>query len=294
MLPQNKIAPDIDEYVNATTLPMALEALADGNATLLAGGSDLWAQKDSGNGRIRSRLVNINRVQELHGITEADNVTRIGALVSVSEVLESQQLRNTVPVLPESADRFASDQIRNAATIGGNIANASPAADMVLPLLALDATLEVNSWADTVVTRTLPLTEIFVAPGQTVLKPNELITAIEFETPASGFHAVFCKSGPRPALEISMVAMCLAGTLKNGTLQKPRISFGAVGPTPVRCPKTENLIDGQTIDDGLVARALDAMESEISPIDDFRASKWYRIQMARTYLEQELIACRSM
>ncbi len=294
MLPQNKRPAIIDEYMNATSLTTALKALADGKGTPLAGGSDLWAQKDSGNGRIRSRLVNINRIQELHGITQKDQMTRIGALVSVSEILESELLRHSVPVLPDAAGRFASDQIRNAATIGGNIANASPAADIVLPLLSLDATLEIQSWAGKQVSRKLPLADVFIGPGKTSLEPNELITAIEFETPKSGFHAVFCKSGPRPALEISMVAMCLAGMLENGTLRNPRINFGAVGPTPIRCRKAESLIDGQPIDDGLVARALDVMETEISPIDDHRASKWYRIQMARTYLEQELMACRSM
>ncbi|MCP4316123.1 MAG: xanthine dehydrogenase family protein subunit M [Hyphomicrobiales bacterium] len=294
MLPQNKRPAGIDEYVNATSLAMALEALADGNGTPLAGGSDLWLQKDSGNDRIRPRLVNINRVAELHGISQVGQRIRIGALVSVSEILESALLKDAVPLLPATADRFASIQIRNAATIGGNIANASPAADMVLPLIALDAAVKISSWAGKEVDRKIPLTDFFTGPGMTRLERNELITAIEFETPAAGFHAVFCKSGPRPALEISLVAMCLAGTPQNGTLRNPRICFGAVGPTPIRCRSTEKLIDLRPIDDSLIAKALATMQSEISPIDDIRASKWYRAQVARTYLEQELMACRSL
>ncbi len=289
MLPQNKRPPDIGEYVAATSLKAALEALADGQGTALAGGTDLWAQKDSGNGRMRTRLVNIARVTALCGISEADGNIRIGALTTLSEVLESPLLNEKVPLLPQTADRFASSQIRNAATIGGNIANASPAADAVLPLIALDAVVELASMRGT---RSLPLSGFFTGPGDTEIAADELITAVEFKTPADSFHGAFCKSGPRPALEISMVAMCLSGLLEDGKLSNPRLVFGAVGPTPMRCEKTESLIDGKALDDGLIAEAMDLMATEIAPIDDFRASKWYRTQMARTFLEQELLACR--
>lgn len=292
MLPQNKIPPKIDEYVNATSLDMALEALADGNGTPLAGGSDLMAQKDNGNGRIRSRLVSLGRVAELHGISENGGVIRIGALTTMSDILENQLLANKVPLLPACADRFASVQIRNVATIGGNIVNASPAADMVLPLMALNSEVEICAKGKPA--RKATLDGFFSGPGKAALQPDELITAVELTTPPNGFHGVFCKSGPRPALEISMVAMCLAGNLSNGILNNTRLIYGAVGPTPMRCKKTEALINNQRLTDDLIAEALDVMAEEISPIDDFRASKWYRTQMAKTYLEQELIACRSL
>lgn len=290
MLPQNKIPPNIGEYVNATSLEMALEALADGKGTPLAGGSDLWAQKDTGNGRLRSRLVNIGRVAELHGIAEDNNEIRLGALTTMSDILENPLLAEKLPLLPATADHFASVQIRNVATLGGNIINASPAADMVLPLIALNAEVEICAKGKPA--RREPLDGFFTGPGKTKLATNELITAIIIKMPQRGFHGVFCKSGPRPALEISLVAMCLTGTLSNGLLSDTRLIFGAVGPTPVRCSKTENLINGMELTDDLIAKALDTMAQEISPIDDFRASIWYRTQMAKTYLEQELIACR--
>ncbi len=289
MLPQNKRPPDIGEYVAATSLDEALDALADGQGTALAGGTDLWAQKDSGNGRLRHRLVNISRLSELAGVSEDAGKIRIGALTTITEILESPLLNDKVALLPQTADHFAGPQIRNAATIGGNIANASPAADGVLPLIGLDATVELRSKRETC---HVPLSGFFKGPGVSELAADELITAIEFETPTANFHGVFTKSGPRPALEISMVAMCLTGQLETGKLTDPRLVFGAVGPTPMRCPKVENLIDGKALDDELIADALDLMASEISPIDDFRASKWYRTQMARTFLEAELLACR--
>ncbi len=291
MLAQNKIPPDIAEYVNATSLDMALEAMADGRGTPFAGGSDLMAQKDNGNGRIKSRLINLCRVGELHGISEDEGEIRLGALTSMSEILESALLNDKVLLLPQAADRFASAQIRNVATIGGNIVNASPAADMVLPLIALDSEVEICAKGKS--PRKVALGGFLTGPGKSKLAADELITAITFKTPASDFHAAFCKSGPRPALEISLVAMCLAGQLNEGILSDSRLIFGAVGPTPMRCYRTENLINGKPLSDALIASALDLMAEEISPIDDFRASIWYRTQMARTYLEQELIACRS-
>ncbi len=291
MLPQNKVPLEIAEYVNASSLEMALEALADGQGTAFAGGSDLWAQKDNGNGRIRSRLVNLNRVSELRGIDVDNGIVRIGALTSVSEILESEVLANCAPLLQSAADHFASNQIRNVATIGGNIANASPAADIVLPLMGLGSEIEICSKGER--PRNLALTDFFTGPGETKLESSELISAIIFKTPDSDFHGTFCKSGPRPALEISIVAMCLAGNLRNGILDNSHLIFGAAGPTPMRCTGTEALINGRPIDDELIGEALDIMEGEISPIDDFRASKWYRIQMARTFLEQELNACCS-
>ncbi|MFQ5437481.1 MAG: FAD binding domain-containing protein [Paracoccaceae bacterium] len=289
MLPQNKRPPDIGEYVNANSIDAALAALADGQATLLAGGSDLWAQKDSGNGRIGRRLVNVNRVPDLRGISESAGRIRIGALTTMSEILESDLLARRVPVLVDAADHFASPQIRNVASVGGNIANASPAADMVLPLIVLDAVARVRSVDGE---RDIPVSGVAIAPGKTCLRPEELITAVEFETPSTSFHAAFQKSGSRPALEISIVAMCLGGGLAGSVLADPRLVFGAVGPTAIRCRKTESLIGGRVLTDDLIARALDAMAGEIAPIDDVRASVWYRTHVARTFLKEELSRCR--
>ena len=288
-LPQFQAPPPFEDYVNAADLVSALAALADGRGVPVAGGTDLWVQKELPGGVAGDRLVNIRNVPELKGIGEADGRIRIGALTTMTQILENPLLRKAAEILPMSADRFASVQIRNAATLGGNIANASPAGDMAPALLCLDAAVELarQEGGGTAV-RQVALADFFTGPGQSVRAPEELLTAILVSKPPAGAYAGFCKTGPRPALEIARVSMAILGEAADGALRNPRIAFGAVFATPVRCPKTEALIDGQTLDDELIARALDTMDGEISPIADHRASEWYRRHLARTYLEQEL------
>lgn len=287
-LAQHQRPLEFEDYVGASSLAAALQALADGRGTPVAGATDLWILKDLDAGRFGRRLVNIRRVREIEGIGGHGAAIRVGALATISEIRESPLLKSAAPVLPEAADRFGSVQIRNAATIGGNIANASPAADMVIPLLCLDAEVEVASWHGHIAVRRVPLQAMFRGPGQTCLEPNELITAVWFDRPAPEFHAVFRKSGPRPALEIARVSMCLAGRREGTRLRGVRIAFGAVAPTPLRCVATEGVLEGVLLDDRAIAGALAGVEREIAPIDDVRASAWYRRHLARTYLEQEL------
>lgn len=280
---------EIEDYVDAVSLEMAARALADGAGTPVAGGTDLWIQKDLGKRRFGARLVNIRRVADLGSIGEGEDRIRIGALATVTEILNSPLLRRIVPVLPETADHFASMQIRNAATVGGNIANASPAADLVPPLICLDAEVELASWHEQrIVRRRLPLAAFFTGPGQTQRRPDELLVAVLFDRPAPGFHAAFRKSGPRPALEIARVAMCLAGRREGRRLASVRLAFGAVAPTPVRCPRTEVAIENAVLDDAAIARALETLRREIAPIDDVRGSAWYRRHLASAFLEEEL------
>lgn len=288
-LPQLQEPSAFEEYAAPTSLKAALEAMADGAATCVAGGTDLWVQKDEPGRTVGKRLVNIKHVAELTGIAETSGGVRLGALVTMTQVLDSELLRKTVPLLPATADKFASVQIRNAATVGGNIANASPAADFVIPLLCLDAEVAVASLKNgNVETRTIPITEIFTGPGRTSLAPGELITGLEFAVPTAGFHAGFAKTGPRPALEIALVSLGFAAYLDGGTMRDVRVALGAVAPTPIRARETEAVLEGKAIDAELIERASDALDSEIKPIDDHRGSAWYRRRLARAYLTQEL------
>lgn len=167
-LPQQQQPLIFEDYVNAASLEAALRALADGKGTPVAGGTDLWVQKDLGAKRFGARLVNIRRVADLAGIAERGERIRLGALATVTDILDSTLLRAAAPVLPATADRFASVQIRNAATIGGNVANGSPAADMVIPLLCLDAEVELASWQNgAAATRRVKLRDMFLGPGKT-------------------------------------------------------------------------------------------------------------------------------
>ena len=127
----------IQEYFAPESLAEAVRLLRGGDATVLAGGTDLMPQTQAGRVKFGRSLVNIRRIAELRGISEAGGTVRIGALTLVAELMESETVRARLPVLVEAGDHFASAQLRNAATIGGNICNASPAGDLLVPLLVL-------------------------------------------------------------------------------------------------------------------------------------------------------------
>jgi CO/xanthine dehydrogenase FAD-binding subunit len=281
--------PGIEGYTAPTTVEDAVRVLADGDVTVLAGGTDLTVQVDAGRIRYGKTLMNIRRIAALDGVERTDGEIAIGALTTVTDLLDDAELAKTVPILRATADRFASMQIRNAATIGGNLCNASPAGDMIVPLLLLDAEVELASWRnEDVVTRMVPLKDFFTGPGKTVRGDNELLTRVVFKTPADGFAARFEKSGPRPALEISTVSAGVAGTLKDGVMSNARVVLGAVAPTPLRAAKAEAALEGKTLNAGTIAAAAQAACDDCTPIDDVRASSWYRHHLVRIYMERLL------
>ncbi len=281
--------PRIQAFYAPTSLEEAVRELAPGDVALVAGGTDLMVQGSTGLRRIERGLMNIRRVPEIDGITESDGRIRLGALTTMTDVLASTLVKEKAPILAQAADKFASMQIRNAATVGGNLANASPAADFAIPLLCLDAEVELASWRDgSVASRRVPITEFFTGPGRCKRERSELIAAVEFDAPSADCVSAFCKSGPRPALEIAIVSMGFAARYEGGALRDVRLAFGSVGPTPIRARATEAVLEGQTLDDDLIARALESADSEVTPIDDVRGTEWYRRRLVRVYLEQEL------
>ena len=273
----------IEAYAAPATVEEVAELIAGGHATVFAGGTDLILQTQSGAKGFDPLLVNLRRVQGMRGATKTDGEIRIGALTTITDVLKNEMLRQLAPVLHETADRFASGQVRNSATVGGNICNASPAGDMIIPLLLLDADVEMVSWVDgKTKSRRLPLCEFFVGPGKTKLLPTEILTAVVFQIPTPDFVAAFEKFGTRPAMDISVVSVGIGGRLKDGVLTETRVAFGAVAPIPMRGRKTEAVIDGRIIDETTIAAASAKAVAETSPISDVRASAWYRSELIFT------------
>lgn len=280
---------EITNYLAPCSLDDAVMALADGDVTVLCGGTDLTLQTEAGQKEYASTLMNIRRIEGLAEITLTDDTCRIGALVTVTEIKTNQLLIDVAPVLVEAADQFASDQIRNAASIGGNICNASPAGDMIIPLLLLNAAVELASWQDGALqTRLVALDEFFTAPGKTVKGDNELLTAVVFARPAPGFVARFRKPGPRPALEISTVSIGIGGVLKDGVFSDVRVAMGAVAPTPVRARRVEATLEGKPLDAGNINTASVSAGIDATPIDDVRASAWYRDHLVRVLTKEVL------
>ncbi len=274
---------DIKRYLVPDSLDEAVRAAAEGDVTFLAGGTDLMPQTRTGARSFSSTLINLKQVPELRGVSRENGGIRLGALTTVTDVLNDVVLRKAAPVLSQAADHFASDQVRNSATIGGNICNASPAGDMIIPLLLLGAVVELASWnGEAVGTRTMPLEEFFTGPGKTQREPGEILTAIRFPVPGEGFTARFVKFGTRPALDISVVSVGIAGVKENGTLRRVRAAFGAVAPVPVRGRNTEAALEGKLLTSDTIRQASEATQEDISPISDVRASAWYRRELVRT------------
>ena len=284
-IPSSAPGDAIEEYAAPSDLNAALAALGDGSATVLAGGTDLMVQTSEGRIAFQKRLVNIRRIDELRGVTESDGRIRIGALTTLTDLLDDPLIAKKVPLLAEMADHFASNQIRNSATIGGNICNASPAGDSIPPLLVLDADVELASDDGL---HTVPLGEFFTGPGATVREPNELVTGISFATPGPDFIGAFIKSGPRPALEISTVSMAISAERHNNVLHNVRVAMGAVAPTPIRAWHMEEALEGRELDAATIEAAVERALEDAVPIDDVRASAWYRNHLVGVFARRLL------
>jgi len=282
------------DYAAPTSLEDAVRLLAGGDATLLAGGTDLMPQLQTRRRDFKPLLLSIRRIPELHGVVKTNGAIRVGALTTVVAIRHHPLLREHASILPQTADCFAGGQVRNRATLGGNICNASPAGDMIIPLLLLNTHLNLASWRDgSVATRTLPLCDFFVGPGQTRLTPDELLVSAEFAMPDRGFTAGFRKFGTRPALDISVVSVGIAGTKSNGVLKDARVAFGAVAPVPLRGRRTEAAVEGRPVDDEVMTAAAHAAAGEISPISDVRGSAWYRRELITVFVRRVLAdVCR--
>ena len=277
----------IQRYVAPVSLDEAAEILRAGNVTVLAGGTDVMPQTQAGRLRFQPVLMNVRRVPELRGIALEGAVVRIGALVTITELLESPLVRERLNLLWQSCDHFASDQIRNAATIGGNLCNASPAGDTLIPLLALDARVVLAAKANGALEmRRVPLEQFFLGPGRTSRKPSELLAAVEVPLPPPGFAGEFYKHGTRPGLDISAISIAAGACLEGRVLRKVRIAFGAVAPTPIRAPRAEAALEGRAPDGQTLEAAARAALEEIHPISDVRASDWYRRELVHNMLKR--------
>jgi CO/xanthine dehydrogenase FAD-binding subunit len=283
----------VQRYLAPTRLQQALAALAQpGGATVLAGGTDLMPQSLAGKVKPRATLLNIRRVAELSGLHVEDGHTLVlGALVSLTRLRRDPLVHRHAPLLAEAAEHFASEQIRNAATVGGNLCNASPAGDLLAPLLALDARVELSRLADdgAVLTRRVPIADFFAGPGRTVRAPDELLSAVRVPAAGADLVARFYKGGTRPALDISPIAIALAAARGDSrSLCGLRIALGAVAPTPIRAFRAEALLEGTRPAAAAIAAAAEAAAAECRPIDDVRASAWYRRELVRNMLQRML------
>ncbi len=278
----------IRSYVAPRSLDEALAVLAGGGVSVLAGGTDLMPQARAGRRPLEPVLMNIRRVPELAGISAGGSI-RIGALVTITELRDSALVRERLGPLWQACDHFASDQIRNVATVGGNLCNASPAGDTLVPLLALDARAVLAAGTgDARRTRCVPLAQFFTGPGRSCRQPDELLVAVEVPEPPPGFVGAFHKHGTRPALDISTISLAVAARRDGAVLRDVRIACGAVAPTPIRAPRAEAALEGRSPDAATVEAAAQAALQDVHPISDLRASDWYRRELVHNLLQRVL------
>lgn len=271
------------DYFEPTTLTEASRLFTEEHAQLLAGGTDLVIGMKAYTETPQS-VISLQKIPGLDGITtDSDGSITIGAMTKAREVELSEDIQKHHTALAEGASEIGSIQIRNLATIGGNIAHASPAADTVAGLLVADAQVDIAS-ADG--GRSVPINELFTGPGQTVLKPGEIITQFRLPSPASGSH--YIKHKIREVMDLAFIGVASAVNIDNGTITDARIGLAAVAPTPIRATEAENLLKGKEITSELLEQAGEAAATATSPISDLRCSAEHRREMVNVLTKRTL------
>jgi CO/xanthine dehydrogenase FAD-binding subunit len=273
----------------AANLAEALGLLASEPGTWkpFAGGTDLMVLLEFG-ALPRGRYVSIWGIPELSGIAVSDSHVSIGALATYSEVRAHAVLAAEFPLLGRAASETGGLAIQNRGTLGGNIANASPAADSPPALLVYDAELELVSTRGT---RRVRYDRFHSGYKQMDLAPDELVARILLTRGREGWREYYRKVGTRRAQAISKVCLAAAARLQGGRLDDVRIAYGSVAPVPLRCARTENALRGRAIGPDVIAGALRELQSEITPIDDIRSTAAYRRRIAANLLSEFLATC---
>ncbi len=245
-----------------------------------AGGTDLMVLLEAGQLRHR-RFLNLWHLPELRGISATPEHATLGATTSYTQVLRSELLQREFPLLCRAAAETGGIATQNRGTLGGNIANASPAADSPPALLAYEAELELVSARGA---RWLPYRDFHIGYKTMLLGPEELIRSIRLPRATAGWRQYYRKVGTRKAQAISKV--CLAGCvlLEGGVVKDLRVALGSVAPTVVRCAQTEALVRGQRPSPELLRAAQEQLAREIAPIGDMRSSARYRLRVAQDLL----------
>jgi carbon-monoxide dehydrogenase medium subunit len=253
-------------------------------ASLLAGGTDLLVKMKQRR-LVPGYVINLKRIPELDYIRydESDGL-RIGALATIQAIKNSIVVKRNFRVLNEAAGVESSVQIRNRATIAGNIANASPAADAPLALLTLGGSV-VLARADG--QREMSIEDFLTGPGQTALGPGEVIREIHVPPLLPGSGGAYVKHAVRRT-DIAIVSASVVLSLANGVCAHARIGLGSVAPTAVRARKGEEALEGQKVTDEIVRQAAEAAAGEASPIDDIRAYAQYRILALKAAVERAI------
>jgi carbon-monoxide dehydrogenase medium subunit len=270
-----------------TSVEECLRALADRgpDARVVAGGTDLVPQLKAGMLQTGC-VVDLSGVKQLRQLARANGSgLRIGAAVTARTLERDAAVKKAYPALSESGALVGSVQVRNLATLGGNLCNAAPSADMAPPLLALDAEAVI---AGPNGTRRVPLASFFLGVRRTVLEPGELLVEIVVPDPRPHSGGNYRRHTPRRELDIAVVGVASQLTLAQGVCTKARIALAAVAPTPVRATAAERLLEGQPVTPELIERAAAAAVEAARPISDQRGSADFRRHLVQVLTRRTL------
>jgi len=262
------------DFIKPDNQEAVISALAEHGPSvrILAGGTDYLVELK----HVRQSpgtVVDVSQLQELKGIEEIEEGLRIGAGVTHTEIMAHPLIKKHVPAMIDAAHTIGAVQTRNLGTLGGNLVTCVPSMDSGPTLVALDAGVTVTGPSGS---RRMPLTKLFVGPRKTVLEPNELLLDIVIPRQNLGKPTTFYKFGLRKGQALALVNAASSLWVRNGKFKDVRISLGAVAPVVIRCPKAEEMLEGQPVSQDGIQSAGRIAVTEAKPIDDFRASMEYR------------------
>ncbi len=275
-------------YLTPKTLDQALIALSahGAKARIVAGATDLILELERGQRPGVSVLVDLTRLVGLDRIEIGpDGSIHMGPLVTHNQVAGSPLIQERAMALARACWEVGAPQIRNRATVAGNLITASPANDSITPLLALEASVTLRSSGGD---RTVPLSEFYRGVRKTVMQPDEILTDIAFPVPPEGTRSAFVKIALRRAQAISVVNAAVVVSLRAGKVSRAAVALGSVAPTVIRAPHAESALVGRPLTPEVWERAAEAAAGEARPIDDLRGSAGYRREMVRVAVRRAL------
>ncbi len=276
------------DYFEPRTIEEAVSLLAEYGeaAKVIAGGTDLVLRMQAGT-RKPEYLINLKAISGLDYIKCGDEI-RIGATTTLRAVATSAELGRKCPQIVDVARQFASITIANMATLGGNLCNASPAADTAAPLIILSAVAKI---AGPEGSRVVPVEDFFLGPGRTVMKSDEILTEVQIPVPPADAKWAYIKFGIRSVSDLALASVATLVYINNGVFTDARIALGAVDPTPMRARQVEDALKGKDASEESIDRAALLVKEQCCPISDVRASAEYRTQMSYVLTKRALMSC---
>jgi len=268
-------------YARAGGVQEAIRLLGENpEAHLIAGGTDILVKLHKGKAQF-DHLVDIHDIAELNFITQNDSGDIIiGPLASFTQVAESELICRHIPILSQAVLTIGGPQVRNMATIGGNLCNGVPSADSATPLIALNAAVTIEGRNGS---RQMPLESFFLGPSQVALEQHEILTAITINRDNyADYFGHFHKYAMREAMDISTIGCSAVCKIKDGTLQDLRLAFGVAAPVPIRCKGTEDKVRGRKITPKLLTDIANSVSADVRPRTSWRAAKAFRLQIITT------------